>query len=664
MSRLLFAGAFLLGALVVAWIGAGFIHSNALALAVTAVIGVVYLIGFAELYQFRRVTDSLGRGLTALPEQPCDSGERLDAWLGELHPSLRHLLRRRVQGHRVALPAPGVTSYLVGLLVMLGLLGTFVGLVDTLRGAVQALEASTDLAAIRAGIAAPMRGLGLAFGTSVAGVASSAMLGLGSALSRRDRLQLVSRLDAGVDAVFGTLSLDHGRLTAFRALERQADSLPAVAARLDALAERLEQRSAALDARLGEGQERFHAAAERSYAELAASVDRSLRDSLVQSGRMAADGVRPVVAEAMAGIGAAAAQTQARLEDLARTQLDVLVSGFEQATHGVLASFEQSSAAWIERQAAADSDRLQHWAAGLEAAGARSREQTREALSALSEEFGRVGAGQREAFASAARASAALAAEISGQWQQAGERADRLTATLADELAALRAQEERSAQAAAERLAALETSAAARLDALGRSLEQPMARLMAVAAEAPRAAAELVAELRQQSTRTIERDNHLLDERRQVMASLSGLAQSLTEATAGQRAAVEHLVASSAELLEAAGARLAGQVGSELSAVVAATEQVGASAAELASLGEAFGLAVNLFAESSASVVDKLDGIEQALERATARSDEQMGYYVAQAREIIDHSLLAQQDVIEQLRRLGSGAGRTEVEVG
>ena len=45
---------------------------------------------------------------------------------------------------------------------MLGLLGTFVGMVDTLRGAVSALEGTTELAAVRAGLAAD-QGLGSSF---------------------------------------------------------------------------------------------------------------------------------------------------------------------------------------------------------------------------------------------------------------------------------------------------------------------------------------------------------------------------------------------------------------------------------------------------------------------------------------------------------------------
>ena len=49
---------------------------------------------------------------------------------------------------------------------------------------------------ISASLVAPVQGLGLAFGTSIAGVAASAALGLLSALARRERVQALQQLDA------------------------------------------------------------------------------------------------------------------------------------------------------------------------------------------------------------------------------------------------------------------------------------------------------------------------------------------------------------------------------------------------------------------------------------------------------------------------------------
>ena len=128
MSRLLFGLAFILGAAAVAWMSSIFIGANRLALVVTMVIGGVYCIGFVELWRFRRATATLQTALAGLLEPVAT----LDAWLSGLDTSLQNPVRLRIESDRVGLPAPVLTPYLVGLLVMLGLLGTFVGMVDTL----------------------------------------------------------------------------------------------------------------------------------------------------------------------------------------------------------------------------------------------------------------------------------------------------------------------------------------------------------------------------------------------------------------------------------------------------------------------------------------------------------------------------------------------------
>jgi hypothetical protein len=57
-------------------------------------------------------------------------------------------------------------------------------------------------------------------------------------------------------------------------------------------------------------------------------------------------------------------------------------------------------------------------------------------------------------------------------------------------------------------------------------------------------------------------------------------------------------------------------------------------------------------------LVAGLRGIESSLKQATARSDEQMAYYVAQAREVIDLSIASQQGIVEDMRRLHAAAAR------
>ncbi|NJM55484.1 MAG: GGDEF domain-containing protein, partial [Verrucomicrobiae bacterium] len=75
--------------------------------------------------------------------------------------------------------------YLVGLLVFLGLLGTFWGLLDTITSVSTAIstldgkggETAAVFDELKAGLAAPLRGMGTAFSSSLLGLAGSLVLG-------------------------------------------------------------------------------------------------------------------------------------------------------------------------------------------------------------------------------------------------------------------------------------------------------------------------------------------------------------------------------------------------------------------------------------------------------------------------------------------------------
>ena len=69
-------------------------------------------------------------------------------------------------------------------------------------------------------------------------------------------------------------------------------------------------------------------------------------------------------------------------------------------------------------------------------------------------------------------------------------------------------------------------------------------------------------------------------------------------------------------------------------------------------MAEAFGQGVQQFQASNDRMIESLQRIETALGRSTARSDEQLAYYVAQAREVIDLSIASQQGLVENLREL------------
>ncbi|WP_290578607.1 DUF802 domain-containing protein [Ketobacter sp.] len=679
MNRILFGGAFALGAVAVIWIAAGFIGSDALALTVTLMIGLVYGIGCFEMLQYRRATASLGAALQSVPAQL----ERLDPWLAQLPDGLRNPVRLRIEGERIALPGPVFTPYLVGLLVMLGLLGTFVGMVVTLQGAVLALESTTELQAMRAGLATPIKGLGLAFGTSVAGVAASAMLGLISTLSRRERLSATARLDQVIGEEFRGFSLNHSRQETYKALQSQAQALPQVAERLQSMADQMETMTRTMTSAIVSGQQQFQDTAARQFAELASSVEQSLKNSLAESGRLAGESIQPLVSGTMRELAQQAQHTQAALQSQTRQQLQELATQFSATVVGVSDAWQSGLAQYDQRQqqlvtsldaamqgfdqrfndmaeaflngvnghseqvlqrlGEGDQQRLLQWQSQLEGTSSGLVAAWEQNAKTLLQEWMRV------LDQSSAQVQARLQAEE--QWgTQQSERLQQLTATLHAELGQLRAEEASRGQAAVQRLADLEAVVSGHLTQLGSALETPMLALIETASQAPKAAAEVLEQLRREISNNIERDNELLAERQRIMADLNGILGTVEKASTEQRAAIEALVTVSTEKLAAVSEHFGHQVGGETAKLQDMADHLEASAVEVSSLGEAFGHAVELFSASNDKLIENLNRVEAALDKSSSRSDEQLAYYVAQAREIIDLSMLSQKEIMDELR--------------
>ena len=712
MNKILFPTLFLLGALTILWIGAGFVGSHLLALAVTIVIAAVYTLGALEMRQFRQATSTLSVALDSVPE----TLSRLEEWLDRLHPSLQNSVRLRIEGERINLPGPSLTPYLVGLLVMLGMLGTFLGMVATLNGAVFALESTPDLQAIRSGLAAPIKGLGLAFGTSVAGVAASAMLGLISTLSLRERLQTVQRLDTKIATVFRHFSLAYQRQETYKALQQQALSLPHVVDRLQALTTHIERMSDQINERLTTNQANFHASVQTVYTELAQSVENSLKASLAEGGRMAGESIKPIVDGAMNRIAQEAQDTHATLASLVNTQLDGLSVRFSDTASAVantwrdaltnhehsnqnligglrnslesfnqqfaststslLTSFNDTSGRLLTTSAANDQQRLSTWIESLTDMSAKlSREWQQAGQDTLAQQQDicaifetSVREISQNTQASAEKTLNEVAKLLSASedlirsrmaseeiWaKEHGERIGLLATMLRDELGTLRNDEAARGSAAVERLGELQSAVATHLTTLGTALEAPMTRLIETASETPRAAAEVIGQLRQEISNNLVRDNALLDERNRIMQGLDAVLVSLSKATVEQRAAIDALVNSSTEKLDSVGTKFSNHIEEETSKLAEAAAQVTGSSVEVSSLSEAFGFAVQLFSASNDKLIESLARIEAAMDKSTTRSDEQLAYYVAQAREIIDLSMMSQKETIEELRNVSS----------
>ncbi|MBO7793951.1 DUF802 domain-containing protein [Burkholderia pseudomallei] len=837
---------FFAGLAAVCWIGAGYAVSNPVALAVTLVIAAGYLAGALELRRYRQATSTLAQAVAALSEPPAALG----AWLERLHPSLRHAVRVRVEGERVALPGPALTPYLVGLLVLLGMLGTLIGMVMTLRGTGAALESSTDLQAIRASLAAPVKGLGFAFGTSIAGVATSAMLGLLSALCRRERLDAAQALDAKIATTLRVHSHAHQRDETFRLLQRQADLMPTLVERLQAMMHSLEQQSAASAERQIAGQQAFLGKAEETYARLASSVGQSLTDSVAESARVAGSALQPVMETTMAGLARETAALHDALTQAVQRQLDGLSAGFEttaahvadvwrhaladhqrssdalaQRLHGSIdrivesfdrrsadlldgvrarldatassvsdawrgalaqqeqaneahaernrqaletaaATFERHSAAllrtmseshsalqatlesrdeqrlatwtdslgsiaaklgteWAQTSAqAADHqqaicDALAHTARDLSAQATAFEQHTAALLRAMSESHSALQATlesrDEQRLATWTDSLGSIAAKLGTEWAQTSAQAadhqqaicdalahtardlsaqatafeqhtaallramseshsalqatlesrdEQRLATWTDSLGSIAAKlgtewEQTSAQAANRQQAIYDALAhtardlSAHTQAHASATIAEISQLVQAASEAPRVAAEVVAELRQKLSDSMVRDTAMLEERNRMLATLETLLDAVNHASSEQRAAVDALVATSSALLQRVGTQFTDEVGTQTDRLGGVAAQITGSAVEIASLGDALGAAVQSFGESNDKLVAHLQRIEAALDKSLARSDEQLAYYVAQAREVIDLSMMSQKQIIEELQRVG-----------
>jgi ElaB/YqjD/DUF883 family membrane-anchored ribosome-binding protein len=151
-----------------------------------------------------------------------------------------------------------------------------------------------------------------------------------------------------------------------------------------------------------------------------------------------------------------------------------------------------------------------------------------------------------------------------------------------------------------------------RMDQVVTLLRTELGALRDAEAQRGNAAVERLSQLRIEISNSLARDNVLLEDRSRITETLNALLDTINQAST-------HLSSSSVEV---------------------------------SSLGEAFRYGVGSFNDANAKLISGLQRIEGAMDKSMARSDDQMAYYVAQAREIIDLSLMAQREVFEELRQL------------
>lgn len=140
-----------------------------------------------------------------------------------------------------------ISRYLIGLLVFLGLLGTFWGLIQTIGsisdviGALDPASGSSNdvLAAIKTGLAQPLSGMGTAFSSSLLGLSGSLILGFLDLQAGRAQNRfyielenwLSSVTDVGSDMPAVSETIAHGSSEDIRALTEQLRALAAAQAK-------------------------------------------------------------------------------------------------------------------------------------------------------------------------------------------------------------------------------------------------------------------------------------------------------------------------------------------------------------------------------------------------------------------------------------------------
>jgi len=483
----------------------------------------------------------------------------------------------------------------------------------------------------------------------------------------------------------------HQREESFKLLQRQTELMPALIERLQSLMATLEQQNLAANERQDSSQEAFHQRTETVYTQLATSVQQSLQDSITASAKAASEALKPVMESTMAAVARETTALHGTVTHAVEQQLQALTSGFETSTTTIADLWKQALGGQQQSNASLTTDlrgaleqfnaSFEQRASGLldgvsthlDATAGHVADAWTQALSRQQEVNATLAAQQQDALATASTAfeqqastllrnvdqshtqlQTALAAQdqqrlaawtlsltamgsaLREDWAQAGADATRQQQEICDTLARTASEITTGAQAHANDTIA------------------EISRLMHTASEAPKAAAEVIAELRQKLSDSMLRDTALLEERTQLMGTLETLLSAVNHASTEQRSAIDALVATSADLLDRVGTRFTDHIESETGKLGAVADQVSVGAVEVASLGEAFSSAVHVFGDSNDKLATRLQGIEDALEKSLARSDEQLAYYVAQAREVIDLSMLAQKQIIEDMQQLST----------
>jgi hypothetical protein len=252
-------------------------------------------------------------------------------------------------------------------------------------------------------------------------------------------------------------------------------------------------------------------------------------------------------------------------------------------------------------------------------------------------------------------------ADTEARWiEQHGERMDQLAGVWRTELASLRQEESARARPPSTASASCRRPWRSTWPRWARRWRRPITRLLQTASEVPQAAAGVISQLRLEMSRVAERDNLALQERTVLLEQLGTLLQAVNQASGEQRAPSMPWWRRPPSVMEQAGARFAQALDAQPARPPTPPPTSAPARSNWPAWPRPSAPACSCSRPATTSS-PRLQRIEASLVRSTARSDEQLAYYVAQAREVIDLSIASQQGLVENLRQLQGKAGKALV---
>ena len=616
-------------------------------------IGLGLVLGLVELAMRANHVALLSRALASLSSAPT----RAD--IGACPGPLRSLLGARLAGMPASVGAAVFTPYLLGLLVMLGLLGTFMGLFETLRGAREALTASGDVTALREGLAAPMKGLSRAFGTSAAGVSASSMLGLAAVFVRRAEGRFASALASLVAGALFPLTLAGRQIAALESLAENRDALPQAAKAMEEASLRL----ASLEKKLAAQQAEATTEAGLAFRTAATEIRADVKSGVA----LAAEAVAPLLDRAVARASEVASAEMGgwsrRLEADAEARRSEERAHRDELARVAAAGLDAMAAVTRERLGALD-ETLEAVVAKVTASLTRLTEREEATALALSTRLGEMVLEVERAGRRADDRDSERLGVVGDVATRIEARAKGFSEAITDHAERVASLDETRAKAASAVLAGVDERLTQHLAALGSSLAGPLTEAAKATQAGPEAVARLV-EAERDRLALRESSDRARDARfDQLLSSLDSVSSALVARSTEQADRVAELDSrlgrerdATALLLSEKLAAHSQGVGESLHATASlvrdAVGLVHAGGTEMTAVAEMFTSAVDRYCGASDKWLDSLSTIEGAVEKkGGGEAADLLGAYLDQTREVFDHSLAFQRELFTELRAL------------